>query len=172
MNDRASSQDHGDRRKFLERYGGIYEKSPWVADRAWERIAAGGDSLNLMDVMRNVVDEAGKETQLFLLQAHPDLGERLSVRKEMSADSAAEQSGAGLDQCTGEEFEAFRDLNTTYRKTFGFPFILAVRGHPRTQILRIFRQRIQNNHETEFQTALDQVHRIARFRLETLDGSN
>ena len=161
------------REAFLERFGGVYEKSPWVAERLLEAgLAPEHDAAEgLGKAMRAVVDEAGEEKQLELLRAHPDLAGRLAVRGELTAASADEQASSGLDRCAPEEFEAFQDLNERYRRTFGFPFILAVRGRTRREILEVFRARTENGAAAEFAEALRQVHEIARMRIEALFGA-
>ncbi len=147
---------------------GIYEHSPWVAERIDPAvISVGADVVaSLATAMRNIVDNAGEDLQLALLRAHPDLAGRLAVGEALTDASAGEQAGAGLDRCSPEEFEEFRSLNDRYKEKFGFPFILAVRGRARSEILRIFRQRVDNDRRAEFTEALEQVHRIARLRLE------
>lgn len=142
--------------EFVARYGGIYEHSPWVAEKAW------GLRGVIATKMARIVDNAGPEAQLALLRAHPDLAGKLA----MTEASVSEQAGAGLDQCTPQEFAEFTALNDRYKSRFGFPFILAVRGLDRHEILENFRARIGNDRETEFATALAQVHKIARLRLQ------
>ena len=143
---------------FVARYGSIYEHAPWVAEKAW------GQRGVIAAKMAKIVDQSGPEAQLTLLRAHPDLAGKLA----MTAASVSEQSGAGLDQCTPQEFAEFTDLNTAYKAKFGFPFILAVKGKLRLEILETFRSRIHNDAKTEFATALAQVHQIARLRLDAL----
>lgn len=154
--------------EFVRRYAGVYEHSPWVAETA----ANAGPTADPVAAMRVVVEAAPRARQLALLRAHPDLAGRLAVAGDLTDRSAAEQHGAGLDHCTPSEFAAFQDLNRRYRERFGFPFILAVRGHDRAAILAAFRRRLDNNPETEFRTALDQVHRIAAFRIADLTGDD
>ena len=157
--------------EFVQVFGGVYEHSPWIAETVWEldpgpEIGAARDTAEgIHRAFRTVVDRAGREKQLALLRAHPDLAGRLAIAGELTAASNAEQAGADLGNCTPDEFEAFRSLNEAYKDKFGFPFILAVRGFHRTEILEIFRQRVNNDPETEFATALEQVHRIALLRL-------
>lgn len=143
---------------FVQKYGSIYEHSPWVAEAAY-----GSD--DLPKAMREAVENGGHDRQLALLRAHPDLGEKLDT---LTPSSVSEQQGAGLNQCSPEEFAEFQQLNTAYKEKFGFPFIVAVKGLNRLDILQRFRERIHNSPEAEFRTALDQVHRIAAFRLADL----
>jgi len=114
--------------------------------------------------MVDQVERASAEEQLALLQAHPDLGTRVRV----SDASAAEQAGAGLDQLTPEEFEHLRGLNQAYRDKFGFPFLFAVKGSSKHDILDALERRVQSSREEEYRVALAQVYRIARFRIESV----
>lgn len=157
---------------FLETFGGVYERSPWVAEGVpADDLAAGADTAEaLATLMRAVVDGAGEARQLALLRAHPDLAGRLAVGEALTEASAGEQASAGLDRCTPEEYEEFRALNARYREAFDFPFVLAVRGRTRREILGIFRERLGNGRDAEFREALEQVHRIARLRLKALFG--
>ena len=158
------------REAFLARFGGVYEHSPWVAEGV---LAAGHGSAHdsaegLQSAMARVVEAAGRDRQLALLRAHPDLAGRLAVAGGLTASSTAEQASAGLDRCTPAEFARFQDLNAAYREKFGFPFIMAVRGRSRTEILAAFERRVANDAETEFATALAEVHKIALLRLREL----
>ena len=163
--------------EFVRVFGGVYEHSPWIAETAWELGPGSGPEMGaardtaegLHRAFRTVVDEAGEEKQLALLRAHPDLAGKLAIAGELTAASNAEQAGADLGNCTPDEFEAFKSLNEAYRDKFGFPFILAVRGFHRTEILEIFRERVNNDPETEFAQALEQVHRIALLRLRDIE---
>jgi len=154
------------REAFLALYGGVYEHSPHFAEQIWSQAAGGRlDSLTgLADALRATVDSSGRAAQLALIRAHPDLAGRV----KLSADSASEQAGAGLDHCSADELEAFLVLNTQYKEKFGFPFIKAVRGFTRPQILDEFRKRLDHDPATEFATALEQIHRIAQLRLTEL----
>lgn len=157
-----------DRGGFVARFGGVYEHSPWVAETVWDAGRVPDEAGALADAMAAVVEKAGADAQLTLLRAHPDLAGKLAVGDALTAESSAEQAGAGLDRCTPEEFAEFQRLNAAYRARFGFPFILAVTGHDRAGILAIFRRRAGNDRVTEFREALDQVHRIARLRIQGL----
>lgn len=154
-----------DREAFVARFGGVYEHSPWVAERVWQAGEVPNDLMALSDAMAKIVEAADQDLQLALLRSHPDLAGRLAVRGELTTDSRSEQTSAGLDRCTPEEFAAFQRLNGDYKARFGFPFIIAVRGLDRKAILAAFRRRLNNDRDTEFREALDQVHRIARLRL-------
>ncbi len=157
-----------DREGFLARYGGIYEHSPWIAGEVWDEGAAFDDGEALAGAMAVRVEAAGEAAQLALLRAHPDLAGKLAVRGALTPESTSEQAGAGLDRCSADEFEEFQRLNDAYKARFGFPFILAVKGHDRAGILEAFRRRAGNDLATEIREALDQVHRIARLRLQAL----
>ena len=153
---------------FVERFGGVYEHSPWVAVRA-------GQSLTDMDnleavgaVMAKCVDTASASRQLELIRAHPDLAAELSPGGGLSTDSADEQASAGLDQCSPDELEQFRSLNRRYREKFGFPFVMAVRDLNRAKILEAFVRRLENNRATEVNVALREIHKIARLRLKAM----
>ncbi len=159
-----------ERDDFLARYAGVYEHSPWIAERAFDAgLTAQADMAEgLSQLFRAQVEAGGKEAQLALLRAHPDLAGKLAVADELTEASTSEQVGAGLDACTAEELEKFQTLNDAYMKKFGFPFILAVAGYRRAEILEIFQRRAGNDPDTEFREALDQVHRIALLRLQAL----
>jgi 2-oxo-4-hydroxy-4-carboxy-5-ureidoimidazoline decarboxylase len=122
----------------------------------------------LHQALAAIVDAAPPERQLALLCAHPDLAGRLAVRGELTAESTAEQASAGLDKCTPEEFQRFTALNEAYKRKFPFPFIMAVKGKSRGEILAAFERRIHNTEEVEFRTALSEVHKIALLRLRDL----
>ncbi len=155
-------------------FGGVYESSPWVADAVWPEVTTGNaDELeSLQSLMRDVIDNAGREKQMALVCAHPELAGRAAIAGEMTDESKSEQKGAGLDQCSPEEFAEFMTLNVRYNEKFGFPFIIAVKGHDRKSILLAFRKRIENDIETEFKTALEQIHRIAAIRLSAIAEKN
>jgi len=159
---------------FVACFGGVYEHSPWIAEIGWDRkLAQKGNSNHdsaeeIHKIFRDVVNDASRTRKLQLLQAHPDLAGKLAIADKITAESKAEQTSADLNNCTSEEFQKFQRLNTEYNKKFGFPFILAVRGYKRNEILEIFQKRSHNDHDTEFFTALEQVHRIAYLRLKDI----
>jgi 2-oxo-4-hydroxy-4-carboxy-5-ureidoimidazoline decarboxylase len=160
---KPSSLSHAE---FLARFGPVYEASPWVAEGVWPPVEAGelDDPSALAEALRAEVDAAPREMQLALIRAHPEL----ASRARMADASVREQSGAGLDQCSPAEFEAFQRLNAAYNARFGFPFIVAVKGLTRSDILGAFEARLAHDPETEFATAIAQIHRIAGFRLAAL----
>jgi len=155
-----------DRDAFVAAFGGIFEDSPWVAWRAWDsRPFASSPSVSRADLHRAMtrqVESASRDEQLALLRAHPDLG----ARARMSRESAREQAGAGLDQLTPEEYAELTALNRAYRDKFGFPFLFAVKGSGKREIMEALRRRVGADVETELAEALAQVYRIASFRLE------
>ena len=146
--------------QFVEAVGWVFEHSPWVAQRAWERRPF-SDLGDLHAAMTQQVERATPEEQLALLCAHPDLG----ARAKMSASSAGEQSGAGLDWITPDEYHQLQQRNTAYREKFGFPFLYAVKGSTKYDILQALEQRLGAAPADEFRQALAQVYRIAEFRL-------
>jgi len=152
---------------FVERFGGVYEHSPWVAERSF-----GAAEHVTMDeraqIFERCVNSADYDTKLRLIRAHPDLAGRAEVRGELTAESTSEQSSAGIDQCTDEEYSQFVAFNDAYKKKFDFPFIMAVRGSNRHEILAAFSRRIENDADTEFETAIREIHKIARLRLEAM----
>jgi 2-oxo-4-hydroxy-4-carboxy-5-ureidoimidazoline decarboxylase len=152
-----------DRDRFVRTLGWIFEDSPWVAERAWTHrpFASVAD---LHAAMVDVVTNAERGEQLALLRAHPDLG----ARARMSDASVGEQAGAGLDRLTQAEFDRLQQLNAAYREQFGFPFLLAVKGSSKDDVLDALSRRLDADVETEFAEALRQVARIAAFRLQEL----
>lgn len=159
-----------DRARFLRLQGRVYEHSPWIAEKLWDAgLKPAHDEIEgLHRDLAAIVDAAPRDKQLALLNAHPDLAGRLAMRGELTAESTSEQAGAGLDKCSPEEFRRFTELNDAYKAKFGFPFILAVKGKRRVDILRNFEQRIHHAPDVEFRTALGEVHKIALLRLRDL----
>ncbi|PWK38067.1 2-oxo-4-hydroxy-4-carboxy-5-ureidoimidazoline decarboxylase [Cupriavidus plantarum] len=153
--------------EFVRVLGGIYEHSPWFAEAA-ARKRPFADLASLAAALREAVDAAGRDAQLALVRAHPELAGKAAVRGELTDESTREQSGAGLNLCTPEEFERLQQLNADYNRKFGFPFILAVRGYDRHGIIAEFARRIDNALDVELQTCINQIHRIAQFRLDDL----
>ena len=158
-----------DTHDFVARYGGIYEHSPWVAEQVAPLATELDDVERLAALMADCVDNAGPEQQLALIRAHPDLAGKAQVAGELTADSTAEQASAGLDQCSKVEYERFQALNDAYKEKFGFPFVMAVRDSGRDEILEAFSARLQNDYDLEFETALEEIHKIARLRLEAME---
>ena len=159
-----------DTHDFIARYAEVYEHSPWVAEQVAPIAAELGDTDRLAEIMADCVDNADKDRQLALIRAHPDLAGKAQVAGELTADSTAEQASAGLDQCTKLEYERFQALNDAYKEKFGFPFVMAVRNSSREEILDAFSKRLQHDLDLEFETALTEIHKIARLRLGVLEG--
>ena len=157
---------------FVEKYGGIYEHSLWVAEQSEPVLGDSEDIEEVARVMADCVDNAGKDQQLALIRAHPDLAGKAQIAGELTEDSTAEQSSAGLDQCSPEEYLRFQDMNQAYHLRFGFPFVMAVRNSTRAQILDAFEERLGNDRDVEFETALAEIHKIARLRLETMEAES
>jgi len=155
--------NHFTREQFVETIGWVFEHSPWVAERAWHHRPF-ASCAHLSERMNGEVAAASAEEQLALLCAHPNLG----TRAKISPSSTSEQAGAGLDRLTSGEYARLIDLNGAYREKFGFPFLYAVKGSDKFAILEALGRRLSSNREDEFQEALRQVYRIARFRLESI----
>ncbi len=156
-------------RDFIEAFGDIAEHSPWVAEGAGRHRPF--HSLNdMITRFTDVMQAANEETQLALIRAHPDLAGKAALSGELTEDSKNEQAGVGLDQLSQDEFERFTDLNKRYLDRFGFPFIFAVKGATKFMILDAFVERLENDQAKEFETALQQIARIIRFRLEDRVG--
>jgi 2-oxo-4-hydroxy-4-carboxy-5-ureidoimidazoline decarboxylase len=149
--------------EFIEAIGWVFEHSPWVAERAWHRRPF-ESAAHLAGSMNTEVEAASIEERLALLCAHPDLG----TRAKISPGSASEQAGAGLDRLTAEEYTRLTQLNHAYRQKFGFPFLYAVKGSDKFAILEALERRLGSDRDIEFEEALEQVYRIARFRLESV----
>ncbi|WP_036270299.1 2-oxo-4-hydroxy-4-carboxy-5-ureidoimidazoline decarboxylase [Meiothermus rufus] len=148
------------REAFVNAIGWVFEHSPWVAEQAWAQ-RPWSSPLALYQSLVAVVQAAPREAQLALIRAHPDLGSKA----RMAPASAQEQQGAGLDALSPEEYADLLALNQRYRERFGFPFILAVRGKGKAEVFQALRDRLHNDLEAEFHTALEQIYQIARFRL-------
>ena len=157
-----------DTHDFISRFGGVYEHSPWVAEQASGVAADVDDPKRIAEIMADCVDNADVDRQLALIRAHPDLADRARAAGELTADSSAEQASAGLDRCSKVEYERFSALNDAYKEKFGFPFVMAVRDSSCKEILEVFSRRLQNDYDEEFETALAEIHKIARLRLQAM----
>jgi OHCU decarboxylase len=150
---------------FVDELGAVFENSPWVARRAWKyRPFSSIDDLHTR--MTAEVACASVNEKLALLRAHPDLG----TRAKISDSSAKEQAGAGLDHLTPVEFARLHQYNEAYKNKFGFPFLFAVKGSDKVRIMQALEARLGSTPDEEFQEALRQVYRIARFRLDDIIG--
>jgi 2-oxo-4-hydroxy-4-carboxy-5-ureidoimidazoline decarboxylase len=159
--------DRLDREAFAAALGDVFEHSRWVAEGAWERRPF-GDVAALHRAMVAVMRGAGRERQLALVRAHPELAGAAARRGALTAASRQEQEAAGLGTAEAGALVEFRRLNEAYRDKFGFPFVLAVGGRSTAEILTIFAERIGHGPEEEFERALDEIARIADLRLRTL----
>ena len=158
------------RERFLARFGGIFEHSPWIADRAFDlELGPAHDSaVGLHNALTRMFRSASQDERLGVLKAHPDLAGKLAAAKRMTPESSAEQASAALDALTDEERAAFQSLNSQYVAKHGFPFIIAVRDNTKASILLAFQSRLSNDTASEFTTACAQVERIAELRLKDL----
>ncbi len=158
------------REDFIARFGGVFEHSPFIAERAYDGglIFVPLTAKGLYQALVSVFRAASREERLGVLRAHPDLAGRLAIAGELTEDSRNEQAGAGLDRLSLQEHARFTELNTAYTEKFGFPFIIAVKGLDRQNILAAFEKRVHNKMDEEFETAAAQVERIAGLRLAAL----
>ena len=145
---------------FISTFGNVFEKTEWIAQKSYD-LKPYKNFEELFSKMIEVFENIEKEKHLEILNAHPNL----AVEKKLTRDSKNEQKNASLNQCTEKEFLEFKKLNKEYKKKFGFPFIIAVKGKNKEEILNSFRQRIANNINLEFIEAKKQVKKIAIFRL-------
>ena len=145
---------------FISIFGNVFEKTEWIAQKSYDSKPYKNFE-ELLSKMMEVFENSNKENHIKILNAHPDL----AVEKKLTKDSKNEQKNASLNQCTDEEFIEFKKLNEEYKKKFRFPFIIAVKGKNKEEILNSFRQRITNNINLEFEEAKKQVKKIASFRL-------
>ncbi len=153
--------------EFVRTLGGVFEHSPWIAERAFGARPF-ADVAALHAAMTAAVRAAGREAQLALLRAHPELAGKEAQAGSLTADSKAEQAGAGLSALARPEVERIAELNRRYREKFGFPFIIAVRRHTKDGIFRELERRLELDPETELANGLEQVFAITRLRLDGL----
>ena len=149
------------KKEFLSIFGNIFEKSDWIADEVFN-LKPFKNSNDLVIKMMDVYENINNEEMIKIFNLHP----QLAIEKRLTSFSSKEQAGAKLNDCSKEELEEFEKLNADYKKKYGFPFIIAVKGKNKDEILNNFRQRIQNNFEIEFNEAKNQVKKIASSRLE------
>lgn len=148
------------KKEFLTIFGFIFEKSEWIADKTFG-LRPFENSKDLINKMVNIYENTSNERVIDIFKLHP----KLAIEKKLTSFSSKEQDGAKLNKCTKDELEEFRNLNTNYEKKFGFPFIIAVKGKDKNEILENFRKRLSNNFQEEFNEAKIQVKKIALFRL-------
>ena len=152
--------------EFIKLFANIFENARWIAEELCNQKPF--DSFDeLSSKMLNIFENTTKENQLKILNAHPDLANKTKI-SSLTPDSLKEQTDAGLDQCTEEEFNEFKQLNNSYKK-FGYPFILAVKGKTKIEILNNLKKRISSSSKVEFSEAVKQVKKIASLRLNELN---
>ena len=152
---------------FISIFGNVFEKTEWIAEKAYNSKPYNNFE-ELFSKMMKIFENSKQQEHLKILNAHP----YLVVEKKLTKDSANEQNNANLDQCSDKEFEEFQKLNKEYKKKFGFPFIVAVKGKNKYEILENFKKRIKNEKNIEFEEAKNQVKKIASFRLEEIKKNN
>ena len=155
--------------EFVKVFANIFENAGWIAEELYKKKPF-KDFDELSSKMMNIFEISSKEKKLKILNEHPNLGDKTKISL-LTPDSLKEQKSVGLDQCTKEEFSEFNKLNDDYKK-FGFPFILAVKGKNKIEILNNFRKRINSDPQVEFEEAIKQVKKIAGLRLEDLNSKN
>ena len=153
--------------QFVQRFSSLYEHTPWVAEAAWDERPFGGVEERHRAFQR-AVRAAPEEQQLALIRAHPGLAGKAAVAGELTEEFTREQASAGLDRLSSEEFEVLNRLNNAYWEKFGFPLIFAVGEHSIESILENAEQRLKNSREQELETALGEIAKIARMRLQYL----
>ena len=159
--------------KFIETFGDVYEHSPWIASETWRHgLTSLQDTVEgLSAAMIEILARASHEQLLTLVNAHPDLAGKAAMRGELTTESTSEQTLAGINECTPEEFERFQSMNDAYKKKFGIPFVMAVKDSNRQKILVAFEERLENDVDTEFKRSLSEINKITRLRLEAMaDG--
>ena len=156
--------------KFISLFESIYEHSDWVIKSVIEDKYNIPNTLNeLRSAMKKVVNKSSDNLKLKLLRAHPELVIKKNQLSSLTESSQEEQKSAGLDQCSEEEYEEIKSLNKSYKEKFQFPFIIAVKGLNRLDIIKSMKKRVNNNYEEEFLTAINEVHKIAKIRLDALE---
>ena len=148
---------------FIDIFGNVFEKTYWIADKAYN-LKPFNNLNELSSSIIKIYENSSKEDFLKIFNAHPEL----AVEQKLTEDSQKEQNNANLNQCSNEEFNEFQNLNIKYKKKFGFPFIIAVKGKNKNEILTNFRKRIKNETSLEFEEAKKQVKKIANFRLKEI----
>ncbi|MDB4238785.1 2-oxo-4-hydroxy-4-carboxy-5-ureidoimidazoline decarboxylase [Alphaproteobacteria bacterium] len=165
FNSKTINQD-----EFINLLESIYEHSPWVPIRLFSgKISKTIDKEYLYEKMKDVVNNASKTEKLNLIRSHPELGNKLQKTNELTKFSKDEQKSAGLDQCNEEEFKILTYLNQQYRALFEFPFIIAVKGLTKNKIISEMKKRVDSSREEEFETAMKEVHKIAKLRIYDLN---
>ena len=157
------------REEIIDLLKGVYDHSQWVPETLLSENISGiqtKEELQLM--MKKIVDNSSETEKLNLINAHPELGKKLQKKEKLTKFSEDEQKSAGLDQCSDEEFEILTNLNNEYRLKFKFPFIIAVKGLNKNQIINNMQKRVNNTKTEEFETAISEIHKIAELRIKDL----
>jgi len=158
-----------DKGEIIDLLKSIYEHSAWVPERLLsQNISEIKTKEQLQLMMQKIVDNASEIEKLNLIKAHPELGKKLKKQEKLTKFSEEEQKSAGLDQCSDQEFEILTNLNNEYRSKFEFPFIIAVRGLGKNQIIDNMKKRVNNSKSQEFETAINEIHKIAKLRIKDL----
>ena len=158
-----------ERKEIINLLKSVYEHSSWVPERLLtENVSEIKTKEELELMMKKIVDNSSDIEKLKLIKAHPELGKKLQKKEKLTKFSEEEQKSAGLDQCSNEEFEILTNLNNTYRSKFEFPFILAVKGLNKYQIIDNMKKRVNNSKSEEFETAINEIHKIAQLRIKDL----
>ena len=156
-------------KKFVNLLESIYEHSQWVPERLLSKEGIRIKTKRELQIqMKQIVDDASKIEKLNLIRAHPELGNKIHKTKKLTKFSQEEQKSVGLDQCTEEEFKILTNLNKEYKSKFEFPFIIAVKGLSKKYIIENIKKRVENKQEEEFQTAISEIHKIAKLRINDL----
>ena len=158
------------RNHFVTQFGGVFEHSSWIAERAFDngRIVEPLEAGQVHEALCAEFRAASHDERLGVLRAHPDLAGKLAISGDLTEESRSAQAGAGLDRLSAAEHARFTEHNTRYMRDFGFPFIIAVKGHDKDSILLAFEHRVENDPETEFETACAEVEKIAGFRISSI----
>ena len=158
-----------ERKEIIDLLKSIYEHSQWVPERLLsENINEIQSKEELQLMMKKIVDNSSETEKLNLINAHPELGKKLHKKEKLTKFSENEQKSAGLDQCTDIEFEILTNLNNEYRLKFKFPFIIAVKGLNKNQIIDNMQKRVNNTKTEEFETSISEIHKIAELRIKDL----
>ena len=152
-----------DKSEFLSIFGNVFEKSKWISEKVFDKKPFKNLESFVSEII-GIYENSDNKTILEILNLHQEL----AIEKKLTADSEVEQNKANLKQCTPDEFDQFKKLNIEYKKKFNFPFIIAVKGKNKNEILNYFRERIRNSLDEEFLEAKKQVKKIATFRLEEI----
>ena len=152
--------------EFTEVFGNIFENASWIAVRLYKQKPFNNFN-NLCEKMISIFENSDNESKLKVLNSHPDLANKTKIGS-LTLDSNKEQASAGLDQCNEEEFEVLTQLNKQYRNQFQFPFIVAVKGLSKNDIINEMKKRVHNSKEEEFETAMKEIHKIASLRINDL----